>query len=167
MKNFILGFLATLVLLMAAVIGCLRLGAAEVRADVAAPAWQRGLMQLAVHASVRRRASKVRSSMPSTDADLIAGGKLYLDGCDGCHGRPGGPRRKRVLFSPPPELAYAGTQYSEPELFWIIKHGIRRSGMSAWGITYSDKQLWTLAAFVARMKNLPPSVLDAIQPKKP
>ncbi|HEY6322918.1 MAG TPA: cytochrome c [Thermoanaerobaculia bacterium] len=167
MKQFILGFLGTLVLLMVAVFGYLRLGAAEVRADVPAPAWQRRLTQFAVHAAVRRSAPKVRSSLPHTDRELIAGGKLYLDGCEGCHGWPGGPRRKRVLFSLPPELAYVGTQYSEPERFWIIKHGIRRTGMSAWGTTYTDEQLWTLAAFVGRMQGLPPSVLDAIQPKKP
>jgi len=166
MKRFTLGFLGTLVLLAAGVIGCLRLGAVEVRGDVAAPAWQRHLMQFAVHASVRRRAPQVRSSSPPSDGELIAGGKLYLDGCDGCHGRPGGPPRKRVLFSPPPVFAHAASQYSEAERFWIIKHGIRRSGMSAWGTTYTDKQIWTLAAFVGRMQDLPPSVLDAIQPKQ-
>jgi cytochrome c oxidase subunit 1 len=166
MKQFILGFLGTLVLLVAGVIGCLRLGAVEVRGDVSAPAWQHRLMQFAERASVRRRAPKVRSSLPHTDGDLIAGGKLYFDGCEGCHGRPGGPRRKRVLFSPPPVFAHASSQYSEPERFWIIKHGIRRSGMSAWGTTYTDKQIWTLAAFVGRIQDLPPSVLDAIQPKQ-
>jgi mono/diheme cytochrome c family protein len=166
MKQFILGFLGTLVLLVACVLGCLRLGAAEVRADVAAPAWQRRLTRLAVHAAVRRRAPQVRRSSPRTDRELIAGGKLYLDGCAGCHGWPGGPRRRRALFSPPPELAYAGTRYSEPERFWIIKHGIRRSGMSAWGTFYTDQQLWALAAFVGRLPDLPPSVLDGIQPKK-
>jgi len=166
MKLFILGFLGTLVFLLAGVTGWLRLGAAEVRADVAAPAWQRGLMRFAEHASVRRRAPKARSSSPPTDGELITGGKLYLDGCEGCHGWPGGPRRKRVLFSPPPELAYTGTQYSQAERFWIIKHGLRRSGMSAWGTFYTDEQLWALAAFVGRMKDLPPSVLAALQPQK-
>jgi len=166
MKQFVLGFLGTLVFLMTGVFGYLRLGAAEVRADVAAPAWQRRLMHFAVRASVQRSAPKARSSLAPTDGDLIAGGKLYFDGCEGCHGRPGGPRRKRALFSPPPELAYDGTPYSEPERFWIIKHGIRRSGMSAWNTSYTDQQLWTLAAFVGRMQDLPPSVLDAVQPKK-
>lgn len=166
MKQFILGFLGTFVLVVAGIFGYLRLGAAEVRADVAAPAWQRRLTQFAVHAAVRRSAPRVRSSSPHIDRELIAGGKLYLDGCAGCHGWPGGRRRKRALFSPPPELAYVGTQYSEPERFWIIKHGIRRTGMSAWGTTYSDDQIWALAAFVGRMRDLPPSVLDAIQAKQ-
>lgn len=29
-----------------------------------------------------------------------------------------------------------------------------------------DKQLWTLATFVGRIQDLPPSVLDAIQPER-
>src|SRR5579864_954212 len=101
MKSFLLGFVATLVLLPAIVVACLRLGAAEVRADVQAPAWQARLMELAVHASVRRNAPAAPSAAPATEADLIAGGKLYMDGCAGCHGRPGGARRKRVYFFPP------------------------------------------------------------------
>jgi mono/diheme cytochrome c family protein len=166
MKSFIFGFLATLALFLVSVIGYLRLGTAEVRGDVLAPRWQSRLLQLAVHASVQRSAPKVQSPVPHTDAVLIAGGKLYLEGCAGCHGRPGRPLRTRVWFSPPPQFAHAGTQYSESELSWIIKHGIRRTGMSAYGPSFTEEQLWTLAEFVGRMKDLPPSVQEALQPKK-
>lgn len=169
MKRFILGFAVTIVLLPAGSIAYLRLGAAEVRADVEAPAWQSWLMHRAVHAAVRRRASAAPS--PSAhgdqhgDQDLIAGGKLYLDGCAGCHGKPGRPPRARAEFFPPPELAHAGTDGSGPELFWIVKHGIRRTGMSAYGPFYSDRQIWALVEFVERMRELPPSVLEALRPK--
>ncbi len=166
MKSFILGFLGTIMFFLGGLIGYLRLGAADVRADVNAPAWQSELIHFVVHASVKRSAPKVQNPLSHTDDDLIAGGKLYLDGCAGCHGRPDRPHRARVLFIPPPAFAHVGTQYSEPELFWIIKHGIRRTGMSAYGSFYSERQIWTLVEFVERMKDLPPSVLDAIQPKK-
>jgi mono/diheme cytochrome c family protein len=166
MKRFLFGFLATIGLLLAGGGAYLKLGLADVRADVAAPKWESRMMQSAVHASVQRSASKGPSPLSHTNADLIAGGKLYLDGCAGCHSRPGRPRRKSVYFFPPPEFAHEGTQYSEPELCWIIQHGIRRTGMSAYG-DYSKTQLWTIAAFVERMRNLPPPVLEALQPKKP
>jgi mono/diheme cytochrome c family protein len=167
MKNFLLGFIATIVLLPAGLIGYLRLGGAEVRADVHAPAWQDRLFHFAVHAAVRRSAPKAQHSARAADSDLIAGGKLYLDDCAGCHGRPGGRRRKLIWFFPPPELAYIGTQYAEPELAWIIQHGIRRTAMSAQGPSYTEKQRWLLAEFVGHMKDLPPPVLNALQPKKP
>lgn len=169
MKRFILGFVVTIVLLPAGAIAYLRLGAAEVRADVAAPAWQSWLLHRAVRAAVRRRAPGAPPS-PSAhapgDEELIAGGKLYLDGCSGCHGEPGRPPRTRAAFYFPPELAHAGTHGSAPELFWIVKHGIRGTGMSAYGPFNSDRQIWAMVEFVRRMKELPPSVLNALRPKR-
>lgn len=166
MKNFVLGFLGTAALVLVALIACLQLGAAEVRADVRAPEWQSRLFHSAVRASVRRSAPRVQSPLSHTDDELIAAGRLYLDGCAGCHGRPGRPPRARTWFFPPPEFAHDGTQFTEPELFWIIKHGIRGTGMSAYGRPgdYSEQQLWLLAGFVKHMKDLPPSVRDAILP---
>ena len=95
MKNFIFGFLATIVLLLIVPLTYLRLGAAEVRGDVRAPSWESRLAQFAIHASVRRRAQRIQNPLPHSDEQLIAGGKMYLDGCAGCHGRPGRPARKQ------------------------------------------------------------------------
>ena len=167
MKRFILGFVVTIALLPAGAIAYLRLGAAEVRADVAAPAWQSWLLHRAVRAAVRRSASGAPPSPPAhCDDELIAGGKLYLDGCAGCHGEPGRPPRRRAAFYFPPELAHTGTHGSASELFWIVKHGIRRTGMSAYGPFYADRQILAMVEFVRRMKELPPSVLEALRPQR-
>jgi len=40
-------------------------------------------------------------------------------------------------------------------MHWIIKHGVRRSGMSAYGPFYKEEELWQLAAFVKRIPHLP------------
>jgi mono/diheme cytochrome c family protein len=167
MKNFTFGCFAAFVLIVIVPLTYLRLGVAEVRGDVRAPWWERRLIQFAVHASVGRSAQRIQNPLPHSDEQLIAGGKMYLDGCAGCHGRPGRPERNWSDYAPPPEFAHVGTQYSEPELFWVVKHGIRRTGMSAYGSFYSDQQVWQLVEFVQRMNNLPPAVFEAIQPKKP
>jgi mono/diheme cytochrome c family protein len=168
MKNFVLGFLAMSAVLVFGLWGYLRLGLAEVQADVRAPAWERQLMNFAVQASVRRSAGKAQNPLPPTDETLISGGILYLNGCAGCHGDPAKPRAlTRAYFVPPPRFGLAGTQYSEPELFWIVKHGLRRTGMSSYGPFYTDQQIWSLTSFVKQMKNLSPTVLEGIQPKKP
>jgi len=166
MRKFLLGFFGTVALVLIGGIGWLRLGAAEVRADVPAPGWEEGLFHFAVRASVQRHAPGSPSPLRHTDEELIAGGKIYRDGCAGCHGQPGRPPRSRKLFLPPPEFAHAGTRFSEPELVWIIQHGIRGTGMSAYG-DYSERQLWLLANFVQRMKDLPPAVGKAMAPAKP
>jgi mono/diheme cytochrome c family protein len=167
MKNFISGFLATVAFILIVPLTYVRLGAAEVRGDVRAPSWESRLMQFALHASVTRSAQRIQNPLPHSDEQLIAGGTMYLEGCAGCHGTPGRPARNRIAYAPPPEFAHVGTQYSEPELFWVIRHGIRRTGMSAYGSFYSDQQVWQLVEFIHQMNNLPPAVFDAIQPKRP
>jgi mono/diheme cytochrome c family protein len=168
-RNFVLGFVAAAALFMIGLVGFLRLGFLEVRGDVGALSWQSKLFHSAVRASVRRSAPREESPLSHTDDELIAGGKLYLGGCAGCHGKPGRPPRLRNWFFPPPEFAHSGTQFSEPQVFWIIKHGIRRTGMSAYGFPggYSDQEIWLLSNFVIHMKDLPPSVKVAILPGDP
>jgi thiosulfate dehydrogenase len=166
-KNFALGFVASIALLFAGSWSYLRLGLAHVQADVNPAAWESRLMSFAVHASIRRNVPKTQNPFPPTDENLIAGGILYVDGCAGCHGQPAkSPRRNLPEYSRPPKFAQDASPYSEPEMFWIIKHGVRRSGMSAYGPFYSEKEMWTLAAFVKRMQNLSPAVLQGIQTKK-
>jgi mono/diheme cytochrome c family protein len=167
MKNFILGFVAMIAVLVIGLLGYLRLGLAEVRADMHPPALETRLAQFAVKASVRRSAAMLQNPLQPTDETLIAGGKAYLNGCAGCHGKPGKLRDIFLGYPPPPQLFFTGTQYSEPELFWVVKHGIRNTGMSAYGPFYSDEKMWTLAAFVKRANNLPPAVLEGIQSKNP
>jgi mono/diheme cytochrome c family protein len=166
MRDFLFGILITAILFLLGAVVYLRLGVVEVSADVAAPAWQSRLMQFAVHASVRRQARGLKSPQLHTDEELIAGGKAYLNACAGCHRVNGSPRRKNVDFTPPREFALDGTDYLEPERFWIIKHGIRHTGMSAYGPFFTDQELWNLAEFVGRMKDLPPGVLQVLKAKR-
>jgi mono/diheme cytochrome c family protein len=48
----------------------------------------------------------------------------------------------------PPDLAKIAPERSPQELFWVIKHGLRMTGMPAWGPTHGDEQLWDLVAMV-------------------
>jgi len=167
-KHLIAGSLCALALLAIATATYLGLGLMEVAADAKPAAWEAGLMPAAVHASVRRRAAAMQTMqnpLPHVDATLVAGGKLYMNDCVGCHGAPGHPSDYGVTFSPPaPQFAQAGSQYSDAELFWVAKHGIRMSGMYPQSPHYSDSDLWRLTAFIARIGNLPPVVAKAIQP---
>jgi mono/diheme cytochrome c family protein len=162
-KNFLFGVLFTMVVLVVGGFLYLRLGFAEVRADLP-PGWvDSALMPSAVHASVRRRAPKIPNPIPATDENLIAGGKFYLEGCSGCHGAPGKPDESSdSLYPRVPQLPTAGTEYSEAQIFWVAKHGIRYSGMFANGKWNSDEKLWTMAAYIKRIKELPPKVREEV-----
>ena len=158
MKNFLLGILFTLVVLAVGAYAYLELGFAEVRADIPPSNWERALMFSAAHASVRRRAPEVPNPVPPTDENLIAGGKLYRNECSGCHGTPGKPEAGDVLYPPIPQLPVTGTTYTEAQIFFVAKHGVRLSGMFANGKWDSDQKLWTIAAYIKRIKSLPPQV---------
>jgi mono/diheme cytochrome c family protein len=166
MKRLLLGFLTGSLALIVCVLGYLHLGLANVAADAPTPAWQTRWMLSSVHASIRRTIPPdLKNPMLDTDDNLIAGGKLYLNDCVGCHGAPGKPASDFGLtfYPPAPQLARDGTQYSEAEIYWVAKHGIRRTGMSAQGSDYSDEQLWLLARFISRIRSLPPRVQADIE----
>jgi len=166
MKQFLLGVIFTLAVLVAGTLLYLRLGFAEVRADLPPSQWETSLLSAAVHASVRREAPEVKNPVEPTDQNLIAGGKMYLNECAGCHGTPGKPGESGdTLYPPIPQLPTVGTSYTESQIFWIAKHGIRRAGMFANGKWDSDEKLWTIAAYIKRMNALPSAVTEALQAK--
>jgi mono/diheme cytochrome c family protein len=167
MKNFFLGVFATVAVLAIGIFAYLRLGWAEVRGDAAPSKVESYLMTAAVHAAVRRNAPDLPNPVSPTDENLIAGGKQYLGECAGCHGTPGTPNKFPNSLNPgPPQFPTVGTEYTEAQVFWVAKHGIRRSGMFSNGLWDSDQELWRLAAFIKRIKDLPQSVQEGIAQKK-
>lgn len=168
MRNFLLGVLLTLLVLIIGGFAFLRLGFAEVRADLPPSKWERALMFSAVHASVRRRAPEMPNPVPATDENLIVGGRIYLDGCAGCHGTPGKPDTSSdTLYPPIPQLPETGTTYTEAQIFWVAKHGVRLSGMFANGKWDSDEKLWSVAGYIKRIKSLPPNVAQQLAKPEP
>lgn len=165
MKNFVLGSAAAIVFLVCGSLVYLELGLAPIAADAAPSALEARLMNSAVHASVRRRAPDLANPLPRTDDTLIAGGRLYLNDCVGCHGAPGQPPSDfgATFYPRAPQFPRIGSAYSQAQLFWVAKHGIRMSGMYPQSPGYSDSQLWSLVAFISRIQDLPPAVATAIQ----
>jgi mono/diheme cytochrome c family protein len=163
MKHFVLGSLTTVLVFVLAGFVYLKLGLAEVRADMSPSRAESTLMRMAVHASVRRHAPEIPSPVAPTDENLIAGGKMYLNECSGCHGTPGVPRKYSDSLNPPaPQLPEVGTEYTEAQIFWVAKHGVRRTGMFANGVWDDDRKLWTIAAYIKRIHSLPNRVSDEI-----
>jgi mono/diheme cytochrome c family protein len=166
-KNFLLGVLLGSLVLIVGGLAYLRLGYAEVRADIPPGRWETALMFSSAHASVRRRAPELPNPISPTDENLIAGGKIYRNECAGCHGTPGKPDSGNSLYPPIPQLPIAGTTYTEAQIFWVAKHGIRLSGMFANGLWDSDQKLWTVAAYIKRLNSLPARVQQELAKPEP
>jgi mono/diheme cytochrome c family protein len=75
--------------------------------------------------------------------------------CAVCHGAPGVPRGDIAhgLYPPPPDLAKTVKLYSDGELFWIVKNGIKMTGMPAWS-DHSDAELWATVAFIKKLPDI-------------
>lgn len=132
------------------------------RADVAAtsPHWAvtEWVLSTAMERSVERQARGIEPPDSLDDAAGVrAGAEAYDAMCVGCHGAPGiEPGAVGVGLEPePPELAEEAGEWSAAELFWITKHGVRMTGMPAFGPTHSDAELWDLVAFVQRLPRMP------------
>jgi mono/diheme cytochrome c family protein len=83
----------------------------------------------------------------------------YSAACATCHAAPGEPRAPWIVMYPPPQAltdaAYVD-RWSDAELYWIIKHGIKDTGMIALGPTHSESDLWAVAAFVRQLPTMAP-----------
>lgn len=98
---------------------------------------------------------------------LLAGGADYDAMCTGCHLKPGKSMSDMSigLYPAPPNLTKAEDEHghihgSSTEAtrrqFWIIKHGIKASGMPAWGVTHDDQRIWAMVAFLQKLPGLTP-----------
>jgi len=94
------------------------------------------------------------------------GFKNYHAMCRLCHSAPGYPRTEisKGLYPSPPDLVSEDVvkQLSDAELYWVIKNGIKMTGMPAFGPTHSEDELWGIVVFLKRLPNLKPEEYKAI-----
>jgi cytochrome c553 len=55
---------------------------------------------------------------------------------------------------PAPDLASTAPTYTDAELFWIVKHGIKLTGMPAWPALDRDDEIRRMTAFVRRLPEM-------------
>jgi mono/diheme cytochrome c family protein len=90
------------------------------------------------------------------DAKRIASGAgQYAEMCSSCHLAPGMERTEisRGLYPRAPELR-RGSALTPAEEFWVVKHGIKMTGMPAWGVTHDDELIWNVVAFLRKIPEL-------------
>jgi mono/diheme cytochrome c family protein len=92
---------------------------------------------------------------------IQAGAKAFAGrGCVNCHGGPGATWAKfsEGLNPSPPDLKDVAAELQPRELFWIVKNGIKMTGMPSFGaVGVPDAEIWQIAAFVKKL----PLVSDA------
>ncbi len=164
--------LGTLVAVIVVVIVGALVGIFSGTVNVAARSPRGGMLEWALNTtmdhSVRSHASGIKVP-PLEDSSLIdLGFDHYKNMCITCHGSPaGGQSEAGIGLNPqPPELSDAAKDWTPAELYWIIKNGVKMTGMPAFGPTHSERELWGLVAFLQKLKTMNPEQYKAFAASK-
>jgi mono/diheme cytochrome c family protein len=106
--------------------------------------------------SVRYHAKGIEAPSLEDPGMIREGFSHYREMCLECHLAPGvdSTEIRQGLLPEPPTLQEATTEWKPAELFWIIKNGVKLTGMPAWGPTHSDDKIWAIVAFLEKMAQM-------------
>jgi mono/diheme cytochrome c family protein len=145
---------ALLIAVVAAVL--VHMGSFDVAADKPHSQPVFWLMNTVRERSVAIRAADITVPGDLADAKRVASGAAQYDEmCSLCHLAPGMKRTEisRGLYPRAPELRRK-SDLTPAEQFWVVKHGLKMTGMPAWGVTHDDELLWDVVAFLRKLPDL-------------
>lgn len=111
-------------------------------------------------------AKELKNPYPVTADTLTSARAHWVSQCAICHGLDGTGNTivGRNLYPKAPDMRDAFTQgLSDGELFYIIKNGVRFTGMPAWGSEHSPEDTWELVSFIRRLPQLTPDELKLME----
>jgi len=154
--------LATLAVLILVLVLFALSGAYDVGADQPHSSPVRAFLNIVRERSVARRAATVQ--VPSLDdpQGVREGAEHYNAMCVDCHLAPGitVSEIRAGLTPAPPNLSQ---HVVDPRIaYWTIKHGIKMTGMPAWGKTHDDAEIWNIVSFVQQLPHMTPDAYRAI-----
>ena len=158
---FVFGIITMLFAEGILLLGAVQLGLLPTEADRTTPGQvERFIASTALHRRVRHNARLLSPTVSATDKTLLEGMRNYRDDCAGCHGDFGAKSDwgSKHFYPRVPQFAEDPPQLTEREIYYIIKHGIRYSGMGGWDGQIRDETVWSIAMFLSRLRDLPPAV---------
>jgi cytochrome c553 len=118
-----------------------------------ATAW---ILDLIKRRSVNTYSRLVVDPGSPSHAALVRGAAHFDSGCRPCHGSPlaGRPALVMKMTPHPPHLTDRIDRWDRRELFYIVKHGIKFTGMPAWTAPQRDDEVWSVVAFLKAMPGM-------------
>lgn len=174
MKKLLLPFVIGLIigLLILPICGYLyvRLGFMPVATEGPSLPLEKWVAHTSLNATISKQAPH-EAKFPPSDENLIAGATIYRDTCAVCHGMKDQPKTPTAkgMYPPPPQLLSGKGVTDDPvgETYWKVTHGIRLTGMPAYGGSLSDLQLWQVSQMLAHATNLPAAAVQALSTEPP
>lgn len=125
---------------------------------------------MAIEAFVARRlrnfaipsdAAGLRNPLEATELAIAEGRDHFADHCAVCHANDGSGRTEMGanLYPPAPDMRQAATQdLSDGELYYLIRNGVRFTGMPGWGGEGDEN--WKLVLFIRHLPEILPIELE-------
>lgn len=157
-----LGVAGTMVLLTGA--GYVYTGGFDVAATTPHSSLTYDIIETARNRSIIVRAAAIVAPASLTQPSaILAGAAHFADHCAVCHAAPGIQAEDMAegMYPKPPDLTEAARRWKPGELFWILKNGIKMSGMPSWG-DHGDEDLWDIVAFLEKLPGMTPEQYSSL-----
>ena len=170
MKSLVISLFVVVAIVLLTGFGFIHSGTFNVAATSKDPALLNWVLKTTRENSIANHSSDISAPDKTKLAKaetLREGFEHYNEMCVVCHGAPGiDPGEAREGLNPkPPLLAKLKDLETDPigETFWVIKHGIKMTGMPAWGPTHSDDKIWAMVAFVRKLPSMSAAEYQALR----
>ena len=156
MKRSVLAILVVVITLVLSGAAFLYSGLYNIAADEKHWDTTAQLMQTARLRSIGRHARDIKPPSLDDPQLTLKGAGQYAEMCVMCHLAPGLSETplRQGLYPQPPDLSQQKVDAATS--FWVIKHGVKMSGMAAWGASHDDETLWSIVACLQKLPGLSP-----------
>ena len=158
MKKFFYGIVTVIVLIIIGGAVFVFSGLYNVAAD--APHWKITFLLLneTRDRSISRHSRDINATLPVDQTAMEVGFKHYHEMCRLCHGAPGFHRTEFAegLYPSPPSLESLKIQeeLGRAGVLWVVRHGLKMTGMPSFDKTHTDEQIRSIVAFVEKLPDI-------------
>jgi cytochrome c553 len=157
MNKVLWGLSGALLLLAVAMVGLgvAVSGVVQLRASMGHWTWVSAILHFGMRRSVATWSSGIEVPPLDDPSLLVAGAASYHGGCAPCHGLPGSrrPAFGDAMTPSPPELRDKVSSWDDEDLFYIVKHGVKFTGMPGWPDLSRDDEVWAAVVFLRALPN--------------